>query len=250
MVYCAYAAGNTQANQWGDSNMIYVMSDIHGCLEKYRSMLEVIELSPEDTLYVLGDVIDRGPDGVGILQDMMGRANVIPILGNHEFTAAICLPWLLESVTDRSLEALEETQIAALSEWIANGGGVTLRALQTLSQEEREDILEYLREMELYVQVTAGGRTFVLTHSGLDHFSTEKELKDYGLEDFLFCRPHLDSAYYPDKLLIFGHTPTRTLSGENRILRRDTWLDIDCGCVFKGGRLGCLCLDTLEEFYV
>ena len=250
MVYCAYAAGNTQANQWGDSNMIYVMSDIHGCLEKYRSMLEVIELAPEDTLYVLGDVIDRGPDGVGILQDMMGRANVIPILGNHEFTAAICLPWLLESVTDRSLEALEETQIAALSEWIANGGGVTLRALQALSQEEREDILEYLREMELYAQVTAGGRTFVLTHSGLDHFSTEKELKDYGLEDFLFCRPHLDSAYYPDKLLIFGHTPTWTLSGENRILRRDTWLDIDCGCVFKGGRLGCLCLDTLEEFYV
>ena len=111
MVYCAYAAGNTQANQWGDSNMIYVMSDIHGCLEKYRSMLEVIELAPEDTLYVLGDVIDRGPDGVGILQDMMGRANVIPVLGNHEFTAAICLPWLLESVTDRSLEALEETQI-------------------------------------------------------------------------------------------------------------------------------------------
>ena len=147
MVYCAYAAGNTQANQWGDSNMIYVMSDIHGCLEKYRCMLEVIELAPEDTLYVLGDVIDRGPDGVGILQDMMGRANVIPILGNHEFTAAICLPWLLESVTDRSLEALEETQIAALSEWIANGGGVTLRALQALSQEEREDILEYLREM-------------------------------------------------------------------------------------------------------
>ena len=48
--------------------------------------------------------------------------------------------------------------------------------------------MEYLREMELYAQVTAGGRTFVLTHSGLDHFSTEKELKDYGLEDFLFSR--------------------------------------------------------------
>ena len=113
-----------------------------------------------------------------------------------------------------------------------------------------EHVLEAPKILSKYEQVTAGGRTFVLTHSGLDRFSPEKELKDYGLEDFLFCRPHLDSAYYPDKLLIFGHTPTRTLCGENRILRRETWLDIDCGCVFKGGRLGCLCLDTLEEFYV
>ena len=230
--------------------MIYVMSDIHGCLEKYRSMLEVIELAPEDTLYVLGDVIDRGPDGVGILQDMMGRANVIPILGNHEFTAAICLPWLLESVTDRSLEALEETQIAALSEWIANGGNVTIRSLKELSQEEREDVLEYFQEMELFAQIRAGGRDFVLLHSGLGHFSPDKALEDYELEDFLFGRPELDTAYYPDKILVFGHTPTRILGGGDKILRRETWIDIDCGCVFKGGRLGCLCLDTMEEFYV
>lgn len=230
--------------------MIYAMSDLHGCRESYQSMLEAIEFAPEDTLYVLGDVIDRGPDGVEILQDMMGRSNVIPILGNHELTAAMCLPWLLETVTDRSLAALGEDQIAALSGWIANGGGPTLRALQGLRQEEREALLEYLRDMELYAQVTAGGRSFVLTHSGLDHFAPEKELDRYQLEDFLFCRPSLRTVYYPDRLMLFGHTPTRLLGGGNRILRRETWMDLDCGCAFKGGRLGCLCLDTLEEFYV
>ena len=73
--------------------MIYVMSDIHGCFDKYQKMLRRIDFAPEDTLYVLGDVIDRGPDGIKILQDMMGRVNVFPILGNHEFTAAVCLPW-------------------------------------------------------------------------------------------------------------------------------------------------------------
>lgn len=77
-----------------------------------------------------------------------------------------------------------------------------------------------------------------------------KALEDYGLEDFLFGRPELDTAYYPDKILVFGHTPTRILGGGDKILRRETWIDIDCGCVFKGGRLGCLCLDTMEEFYV
>ena len=45
--------------------MIYVMSDLHGCYEKYRAMLETIRFAEEDALYVLGDVLDRGPDGYG-----------------------------------------------------------------------------------------------------------------------------------------------------------------------------------------
>ena len=43
--------------------MIYVMSDLHGCFDKYKEMLSLIDFAPRDTLYVLGDVIDRGPDG-------------------------------------------------------------------------------------------------------------------------------------------------------------------------------------------
>lgn len=230
--------------------MYYAMSDIHGCFDKYKEMLSLIDFTPRDTLYVLGDVIDRGPDGIKILQDMMLRPNVFPLLGNHEFTAAVCLPWLMEEVTDQSLAALDETQLAALSEWITNGGGPTLRSLKQLTREEREDILEYFQEMELYAEVKAGGRSFVLTHSALENFAPDKSLDSYELQDFLFGRPEPDAVYYPDKLLVFGHTPTRILGGKDKILRRGTWIDIDCGCVFKGGRLGCLCLDTMEEFYV
>ena len=180
----------------------------------------------------------------------MLRPNVFPLLGNHEFTAAVCLPWLMKEVTEQSLDALDDTQIAALGEWIANGGGVTIQSLEELNREEREDILEYFQEMELFVEVKAGGRSFVLLHSGLDHFSPDKKLSEYQLEDFLFGRPEPDAVYYRDKTLVFGHTPTRILGGRDRILRRETWIDIDCGCVFEGGRLGCLCLDTMEEFYV
>ncbi len=230
--------------------MIYVMSDIHGCFDKYQKMLRWIDFAPEDTLYVLGDVIDRGPDGIKILQDMMGRVNVFPILGNHEFTAAVCLPWLMEEVTSLEISRLDESQIAALSEWIANGGTETLYALQRLDAEERVEILEYFQEMELYEEVEAGGQSFVLTHSGLEHFAPEKALNAYELQDFLFCRAELEKTYYADKIVVFGHTPTAVLGGENQILRRETWIDIDCGCAFRGGQLGCLCLDTMEEFYV
>lgn len=230
--------------------MIYVMSDIHGCYDKYRAMLCEIQFKAADTLYVLGDVIDRGPDGVRILMDMNMRPNVLPILGNHEFTASVCLPWLLEEVTDQSLDALSQVQIAALTEWITNGGGPTIQSVKALSGEERGDLLDYLREMELYAQVEAGGRSFVLTHSALENFSPGKPLDSYELQDFLFGRPKPDAVYYPDRTLVFGHTPTRLLCGQDKIFRSGTMIDIDCGCFFEGGRLGCLCLDTMEEFYV
>ncbi|MBD5474847.1 MAG: fructose-bisphosphatase class III [Lachnospiraceae bacterium] len=67
--------------------MTYVISDIHGNFEKYEDMLELIHLSDEDGLYVIGDVIDRGPDGIKILKDVMERPNAHMILGNHELMA-------------------------------------------------------------------------------------------------------------------------------------------------------------------
>ena len=51
--------------------MKYVISDIHGHFDKYKEMLEKINFTDGDTLYILGDVVDRGPDGIKILQDMM-----------------------------------------------------------------------------------------------------------------------------------------------------------------------------------
>lgn len=235
--------------------MKYVCSDLHGRYDRWSALPEKIDLRPSDTLYVLGDVIDRGPDGCKILLDMMDRPNVIPILGNHEFTAAVCLPWLLEEVTDCSLAHLDDARLAALQEWIANGGGPTLRGLQKLSRAEREDILNYLREMELYAEVQAGGRRFVLTHAGLDHFVPEKPLEDYALEDFLFCRPRPSEAFWPDRYLVYGHTPTRLLRAQmgkplsDDILPCGQQIAIDCGCGFDG-KLGCICLNTMEAFYV
>ena len=230
--------------------MTYVLSDLHGHYDKYRAMLAKIQFKPADTLYILGDVIDRGPDGVKILLDMMDRTNVIPILGNHEFTAAVCLPWLMQEVTDQSLDNLTKEKIAALSEWIANGGGPTLRALKLLSETARRDILEYLREMELYAEVGAGERSFVLVHAGLGRFSPDRPLDDYELSDFIFGRPNIERTYFKDKFLVFGHTPTRVLgASSDTALFQGTQIAVDCGCGF-GGKLGCLCLETLREFYV
>ena len=157
--------------------MIYVCSDIHGDYDKYRSLLEKISLQAQDTLYILGDVIDRGPDGIKILRDMMVRPNVVPLLGNHELIAAACLVWLLDDITEESLATLGTAQMGALQGWMNNGGEPTFLSVCGLSREEREEILEYIKDMEIYAQVEAGGRSFLLVHAGLEHFSPEKALE-------------------------------------------------------------------------
>lgn len=61
----------------------YVCSDIHGMYGSYKEVMKGVNES--DTVYILGDVIDRGKGGIKILQDIMKRPNVKLFMGNHEW---------------------------------------------------------------------------------------------------------------------------------------------------------------------
>ena len=56
--------------------MEYVMSDIHGHLANFEAVLHRIDLQPDDTLYVLGDVLNRHPAGIQILKRMMKNTDI------------------------------------------------------------------------------------------------------------------------------------------------------------------------------
>ncbi|MCR5596455.1 MAG: fructose-bisphosphatase class III [Lachnospiraceae bacterium] len=53
--------------------------------------LDKINLKDTDTLYILGDVLDRGPHPIKTLQKLMEMPNVICLVGNHELMALECL---------------------------------------------------------------------------------------------------------------------------------------------------------------
>ena len=61
---------------------VYAASDWHGCGSVGRKILDY--LKPEDTLYFLGDAVDRGPDGAELLKLLLNRPNTYFIKGNHE----------------------------------------------------------------------------------------------------------------------------------------------------------------------
>lgn len=89
----------------------YVISDIHGHYEKFEKMLKKIDLKDEDTLYVLGDILDRGPNPIKTLFKLMEMPNAICIVGNHELMALECFKFLSKEITEESLQDLDEETI-------------------------------------------------------------------------------------------------------------------------------------------
>ena len=221
--------------------MIYVMSDVHGCYKQFKRVLELIHFSSKDILYVLGDVIDRGPESIELLNFMMMHDNIIPLIGNHEVMAMSLLPKLCTEITEDNYDStLTEDDMISLEHWMHDGGHTTLEQFQKLERWEMEMILEYLDEFSLIEEVILKNQVYVLVHAGL--LRKVDCIEQYRVEDCVFAST---SVTLENKVIVCGHTPTSSECiefGKGQI-------HIDCGCVF-GGRLGILCLDTLETFYV
>lgn len=65
---------------------IYWVGDIQGCNAPLGRLLEQVDFSPSrDTLYVLGDLVNRGPDSAGVLRRLMDLGTAVQcVLGNHD----------------------------------------------------------------------------------------------------------------------------------------------------------------------
>lgn len=235
--------------------MRYMISDIHGCYEEYRKLLDEIQFSDEDELYVLGDAMDRGPEPIKVIQDIMTRPNAVYIIGNHDYTMFYVMRKLTVEVTeDNYADHLSPDDLMVYSLWVLqDGGDITSRQFAALSRAEQQDILEYLENASLYEVLEDEGRRFVLVHSGIDGFSEDKELDEYDFCDFILAKPDYGKRYYQDKetYVVTGHTPTMDIraDGKPEVYQGNGHIAIDCGCVF-GGNLAAYCVETGKITYV
>ena len=231
----------------------YVISDIHGHYYEYLKMLEEIGFSDSDMLYVLGDVIDRGPNPVKVLLDLMNRPNVCCIAGNHEAMFCECMKLLLREITEESIADIDEESIEKLANWKENGSLTTIGEFYKLPEKERRKIAEYVSDFEMYEEVHTATGDFLLVHAGLGNFEQDKEIWEYELNELVWERPDYEKKYYEEKHIVSGHTPTLFIEENPRkgfIYKANNNIVIDCGCGLPGGRLGCLRLDDMKEFYV
>ena len=220
--------------------MKYVISDIHGMYDLFIEMLELIKFSDDDELYILGDVIDRGPEPLKIIDYIVSKKNIHLIKGNHE---------------DMFLEYVNHPYYG----WLQNGGDITYQKIIERGEGYKENLYNYIKGLP-YIKVID---KFILVHAGLyfpdyiDEFTSIDELLAEQEEDHcLWNRSNVKKELsFMDYTVICGHTPVQTIDinyDDARILHKKGHIYIDCGCCFEeeGCKLACLCLDTMEEFYV
>ena len=150
---------------------VYAVSDLHGQYEAFLTGLEKIGFSDNDELYVIGDAVDRGPDGIKLLKHIKKHKNMDLILGNHEV--------MMLGAVDPNGKKKCNGEYAEI--WLYyNGGRTTYEEYGALSVKERQSLLMWLSRCYIIKTVNVGDRKICLTHS---YFSEELVNKMYFESD-------------------------------------------------------------------
>ena len=232
--------------------MHYVISDIHGCYAQFTELLDLIDFKDTDTLYVLGDIVDRGPHPIKVLSALMELPNAVCIVGNHELMALDGLRFLYTQITNETIESMDKETLGNLFNWIRNGGQTTIDEFQSLSPDKRQKVIDFIMDFSVYEELAVNGQKYLLVHAGLGDYDPEKNIEDYSLKNLVWDRNDYNTRYFEDVTVITGHTPTQLIKGNRKpgsVYRHQNNIAIDCGCYIPGGRLAAICLETGEEFY-
>lgn len=220
----------------------WAISDIHGHLDVWKKVKNII--APEDKVYVIGDLVDRGPQSWETFKVVYQDPQAIVMCGNHE-------DMLINACTDY-FKNDESWQYESYHQSIRNGGYGTMSDWEM--ETCREGWLKTLKKLPLILQY----KNIVLTHAGYTPYIDEDDSK-ISREDLLWDREHYfdiwNSNWHRDDIIIVhGHTPNQHLAED---LRAD-WnggafryfnnhkICIDSGGFFSG-HWTLLNLDTLED---
>ena len=195
---------------------VYAIGDIHGSLRALCSLITKCEREADGRpmrFVFIGDYIDRGTDSRGVIDYIMNLqsrlgANVICLMGNHEALAL--------SAIDDELNT---------ENWILNGGDMTLLSYDASSAQELPvEHVAWFRSLRLAFD--DGLRLYV--RAGVN---PARPLDQQDRHDLLWIRePFLSDRHDYGRLIVHGHTPTRTAMPDLRGNR----LNIDTGVAYGG----------------
>lgn len=211
---------------------VWCTSDVHGCYEEFKRLIAAIGLTSSDTLYVIGDCVNKGPNSRGVIRHIMQRNNIFALRGNHE---------------QLMLNAYRNE--ASADFWLRSGGIETLNSFG-LDPDNIHRIprmyINWLNTLPYFKQLTVEGKQFVLSHAGVDLSSKNPyKTSPKNLSYILWNRTVRNKSR--DTTLVIGHTP-RKLSMIRASLNTNI-IRIDGGCVY-GGKLVAVCLNDLSIKYV
>ena len=144
---------------------IYVMSDIHGHVRALEEVLDLASPGDDDEVYVLGDMVDRGPAPVDVIRRVRSLPNVRVLMGNHEMML---------------LDVLLDTGEMDGFTWALNGGFATATGLDVLDRDEYAELIDWMRGLPLFAVAETESRRYILTHAGIDAMEARGYLATAG----------------------------------------------------------------------
>lgn len=100
---------------------LYFIGDLQGCLEPLQRLLQRIDFSPSrDTLYLLGDLVNRGPESLAVLRTVAQLGDSAQsLLGNHDLHLLTVGYGLRKQHKGDTLDAiLQAPDLEGLLDWV------------------------------------------------------------------------------------------------------------------------------------
>jgi serine/threonine protein phosphatase 1 len=208
----------------------YIIPDIHACIKTFDSLLKIISLQKSDQLFLLGDYIDRGPSGIGVIDILINLQDqgfqIYPVRGNHEEEI------LLLNEYNQNLFVRKQ-----ISKYIDEGFFDSNFRLKS-------KYLKFFNSMPYYIE----SENLIMVHAGFNFRST-KPFEDtdsmLGIRDW-----HYDQKVAKNKTIVHGHSPKKLFDIQLSIEEKKKVIALDNGCIynqFEGmGNLLCLNPDNFE----
>jgi bis(5'-nucleosyl)-tetraphosphatase (symmetrical) len=100
---------------------LYAVGDIQGCLDEFEQLLALVDFDPErDRLWLVGDLVNRGPDSLGVLRRVMALGDAaVTVLGNHDLHLLTVAAGHRHAHRDDTLQAiLDAPDCDRLLDWL------------------------------------------------------------------------------------------------------------------------------------
>lgn len=205
-------AKELQKDNWDE---IYVIGDVHGCFDELKSLVSEINVSENDLLLYVGDLIRKGPQSEKVVKYVMQNSNMQSVRGNNE-------------------EKLISNYRIDMSCYNQPYGG---------SFDFDKDVNEYVLNMPHVISV---GSDIVL-HAGID---TGKNIEDNTQYEVLHSRSPRGyhgkiwyESYEGNRRILFGHTV------HDDVEIADNYAALDTGCVY-GGKLSAIRISDEKVYSV
>lgn len=172
----------------------YVMSDIHGCYDEFIKLLKKINFSHStDKLYLVGDLINRGPKSLAVMKYLMAHeSSILPVLGNHDLSYLVYAEGMTRLRRGDTYHELVESDIAE----------------EIKAYLRKQPLMRYLPEFDV-----------AIAHAGIPPIWTITEALGLSAEIQKHMKKAPEDEYHTLMAEMFGNTPSAweaSLSGMDR----------------------------------